>query len=98
VQGLDANREKATGWLAKNAIVVTALNPIIGYSQGAALVKEALKRNLAIRDVAVEKAAAGALKHRDQDRPVSVAEVEAALDDLRKLTEGGIAGGGGGGG
>jgi len=27
-----------------------------------------------------------------------VAEVEAALDDLRKLTEGGIAGGGGGGG
>jgi len=97
VQGLDANREKATGWLAKNAIVVTALNPIIGYTQGAALVKEALKRNLAIREVAVEKAAAGALKHRDQDRPVSVAEVEAALDDLRKLTEGGIAGGGGGG-
>ena len=98
VQGLEANREKAAGWLAKNAIVVTALNPIIGYTQGAALVKEALKRNLAIRDVAVEKAAAGALKHRDQDRPVSVAEVEAALDDLRKLTEGGIACGAGGGG
>ncbi len=98
VQGLDANREKATGWLAKNAIVVTALNPVIGYSQGAALVKEALKRNVAIREVAVEKAAAGALKHRDQDRPVSVAEVEDALNDLRKLTEGGIAGGGGGGG
>jgi aspartate ammonia-lyase len=97
VQGLDANREKATGWLAKNAIVVTALNPLIGYTQGAALVKEALKRNVAIRDVAVEKAAAGGLKHRDQDRPVSVAEIESALDDLRKLTEGGIAGGGGGG-
>jgi fumarate hydratase class II len=98
VQGVDANRAKATGWLAKNAIVVTALNPLIGYTQGAALVKEALKRNLAIRDVAVEKAAAGALKHRDQDRPVSVAEIESALDDLRKLTEGGIASGGGGGG
>ena len=96
VQGLDANREKASGWLAKNAIVVT-LNPVIGYTQGAALVKEALKRNLAIREVAVEKAAAGLLKHRDQERPVSVAEVESALDDLRKLTEGGIAGGGGGG-
>jgi fumarate hydratase class II len=98
VQGLGANREKATGWLAKNAIVVTALNPLIGYTQGAALVKEALKRNLAIRDVAVEKAGAGALKHRDQDRPVTVAEIEAALDDLRALTEGGIAGGGGAGG
>jgi fumarate hydratase class II len=98
VKGLTANREKAEGWLAKNAIVVTALNPVIGYSQGAALVKEALARNAAIRDVAVEKAGAGALKHRDENRPVTVEEIESALSDLRKLTEGGIAGGGAGGG
>src|SRR5512135_1073750 len=97
VAGLTANREKAEGWLAKNAIVVTALNPVIGYSQGAALVKEALARNAAIREVAVEKAKAGALKHRDEDRLVSVQEIESALSDLRRLTEGGIAGGGGGG-
>ncbi|HEX7433171.1 MAG TPA: aspartate ammonia-lyase [Anaerolineaceae bacterium] len=94
VHGLAANPEKATGWLAKNAIVVTALNPLIGYAQGAALVKEALKKNLAIREVALEQARAGTLKHRDQDRPVTPAEVESALADLRKLTEGGIAGGG----
>lgn len=93
VKGLTANREKAEGWLAKNAIVVTALNPVIGYAQGAALVKEALARNAAIREVAVEKARAGQLKHRDEDRPVSAEEIEAALSDLRKLTEGGIAGG-----
>ncbi len=98
VKGLTANREKAEGWLAKNAILVTALNPVIGYSQGAALVKEALARNAAIRDVAVEKARAGALKHRDENRPVTVEEIEDALSDLRKLTEGGIAGGGAGGG
>src|SRR5512136_990435 len=98
VAGLTANREKAEGWLAKNAIVVTALNPVIGYSQGAALVKEALARNSAIREVALEKARAGALKHRDEERPVTPGEIEAALSDLRKLTEGGIAGGGGGGG
>ncbi len=98
VKGLTANREKAEGWLAKNAIVVTALNPLIGYSQGAALVKEALSRNAAIREVAVEKARTGALKHRDENRPVTVEEIESALSDLRKLTEGGIAGGGGGGG
>lgn len=97
VQGVAANKEKASGWLAKNAIVVTALNPLIGYSQGAALVKEALKRNLAIREVALEKARLGALKHRDQDRPVAPEEIEAALADLRKLTEGGIAGGSSGG-
>ena len=97
VKGVTANREKAHGWLAKNAIVVTALNPVIGYSQGAALVKEALSRDMSIVDVAVEKARAGQLRHRDEERPVSEAEIQAALSDLRKLTEGGIVGGGVGG-
>jgi fumarate hydratase class II len=98
VSGLTANRQKAEGWLAKNAIVVTALNPLIGYAQGAALVKEALERDIAIRELAVAKAGAGALKHRDEDRPVTVAEIEAALNDLRRLTEGGIVAGGASGG
>ncbi len=97
IKGLTANREKAEGWLAKNAIVVTALNSVIGYAQGAALVKEALARNTAIREVAVEKARAGGLKHRDEDRPVTVEEIEVALSDLRRLTEGGIVGGSTGG-
>jgi len=97
VKGVTANREKAQGWLAKNAIVVTALNPVIGYSQGAVLVKEALERDRSIVEVAVEKARAGLLKHRDEDRPVSEAEIQAALSDLRRLTEGGIVGGGVGG-
>jgi fumarate hydratase, class II len=91
VRGLTANREKAEGWLAKNAIVVTALNPVIGYSQGASLVKEALKRDMAIRDLAIEKANAGLLKHRDNDHPVSAEEIEHALNDMRHLTESGIA-------
>jgi fumarate hydratase class II len=90
VRGVTANREKAEGWLAKNAIVVTALNPVIGYAQGAALVKEALAKNASILELAVEKAQAGALKHRDEDRPVTEAEIKSALSDLRKLTEGGI--------
>ncbi len=91
VVGLTANREKAEGWLARNAIVVTALNPVIGYSQGAALVKEALKKDMAIRDLAIEKARAGLLKHRDNDHPVSAEEIEHALNDMRRLTESGIA-------
>src|SRR6202142_695437 len=76
VNGLEANREKAEGWLSKNAIVVTALNPVIGYSQGAALVKEALARNTAIREIALEMLRAGKLKHRDEDRPVTIEEIE----------------------
>src|SRR5687768_14017799 len=91
VTGLTANREKAEGWLAKNAIVITALNPVIGYAQGAALVKEALKKDMAIRDLAIEKARAGLLKHRDNDHPVSAEEIERALNDMRRLTESGIA-------
>jgi fumarate hydratase class II len=94
VKGVTANREKAEGWLAKNAIVVTALNPVIGYSQGAALVKEALAKNASIKELALEKVRAGELKHRDEDRPVTVDEVESALSDLRRLTEGGIQGSG----
>ncbi len=97
VRELKANREKAEGWLARNAIVVTALNPVIGYLAGAALVKEALARNLTVGEVAVEKARAGALRHRDQDRLVTAEEIEAALSDMRGLTEGGIFGGSSGG-
>jgi fumarate hydratase, class II len=97
VKDLRANREKAEGWLEKNAIVATALNPIIGYKAGAALVKEALQRNVTIREVAVEKANRGELLRRDSNQPVSPEEILSALVDLRKLTEGGIAGVSGGG-
>lgn len=90
VVGLTANKEKAEGWLARNAIIVTALNPLIGYQSGAALVKEAVKDNRAITELAVEKANAGELKHVSEGRPVTAAEIQHALSDLRKLTDGGI--------
>ena len=70
----------------------TALNPLIGYSASASLVKEALKRNIAIREVALEKAAAGELKHIKQGRPVTAEEIDLALKDLLHLTYGGIVG------
>jgi len=92
VLGLKANREKAEGWLDKNAIVVTALNPLIGYAAGAALVKQALAKNISIRELALEQAKAGKLFHVAGDRPVSPSEIETALSDLGKLTQGGILG------
>jgi aspartate ammonia-lyase len=93
VGGLQANRLKAEGWLEKNAIVATALNPLIGYAAGARLVKEALATNRTVRQLAVEKAAAGELRRQDDDQLVTPADIELALNDMRKLTEGGIAGG-----
>ncbi len=85
VVGLNANPEKAYGWLARNAILVTALNPVIGYANGAAIAKEAMATHRTIKEVVVEK---GLLSAADADR----------LLDVRKMTEGGIQGSGGGGG
>ncbi|WP_110514859.1 aspartate ammonia-lyase [Herpetosiphon llansteffanensis] len=85
VLGIQANEEKATGWLAKNAILVTALNPTIGYLKGAEVAKEAMATNRTIREVVVEK---GYLSAEEAD----------SLLDVRAMTEGGIFGGGGAGG
>lgn len=85
VVGITANPEKATGWLAKNPILVTALNPEIGYLNGAAVAKEALASGRTIKEVVVEK---GLLPDDRVDE----------LLDVRAMTEGGIMGSGGGGG
>jgi fumarate hydratase class II len=77
VVGITANREKAEGWLAKNAILVTALNPVIGYLKGAEVAKEAIATNRTIKEVVVER---GYLSAEEADR----------LLDARRMTEGGI--------
>ena len=77
VVGVQANAEKAEGWLAKNAILVTALNPVIGYSKGAEVAKEAMAGNRTIKDVVVEK---GYLTEEEAGR----------ILDARRMTEGGI--------
>jgi fumarate hydratase class II len=95
VTGVVANREKAEGWLGKNVIIVTSLNPLIGYSQGAKIAKEAMKRDLSVRDVAAEMIERGELRHKDTGRAVEIAEIDAILGDLHSMTEGGLQGQGG---
>jgi fumarate hydratase class II len=92
VRGIEANAEQATAWLERNAIIVTALNPLIGYSAGAALVKQSLAEGKSVREVALRKASDGELRHIETGEPVAPAEVERALGDVRKLTDGGIVG------
>ncbi|MEW6651165.1 MAG: aspartate ammonia-lyase [Chloroflexota bacterium] len=98
VVGIKANPAKAESWLARNTIVVTALNPVIGYLAGAALVKEALSRDMTIQEIALEKVRQGALRHKDNAQPLSEADILAVFSDMRKFTEGGLFGSGGGGG
>jgi fumarate hydratase class II len=76
--------------LEKNAIVVTALNPLIGYRAGAELVKKAMAEKRSVREVAIESAQAGELNHVDSGEPVSAGDVEQAFSNLHRLTEGGI--------
>lgn len=85
VTGLTLNREQAHGWLARNPILVTALNPIIGYANGAAVAKKALAEGKSVRDVVLEMGL------------MDAEALETALDP-QAMTEGGIQAGGGGGG
>jgi fumarate hydratase class II len=77
VVGITVNREKAEGWLAKSTVLVTALNPVIGYLKAAEVAKEAMARNVPIRQVVLEK---GYLTEEQLDKVL----------DVRKMTEGGI--------
>jgi aspartate ammonia-lyase len=97
VKGIVAQREKAEGWLAKNAIVATALNPLIGYMTAGELVKAAMKRNMTIREVAAERIAQGDLKNKDNGTLITLADIDNVLGDIHKLTEGGLGGPAGGG-
>jgi aspartate ammonia-lyase len=90
VTGIQANPVRAASWLEFNTITATALNPLIGYAAGAALVKEAQERKLTIHDLAVEKAQMGLLFHRHNKGKVTVEEIETALSDLMRMTDGGI--------
>ncbi len=94
VVGIQANRPKAAAWLEKNAILVTALNPLIGYGTAAALAKEAMASDLSVRDLALQKARSGELHHHESGKVLGEAEVEAALKDIWHMTEGGILEGG----
>jgi fumarate hydratase class II len=55
VDGLEANAERCAELLAKSPISATALNPVLGYDRTAKLVKEALARNVSVRQLAVEQ-------------------------------------------
>jgi fumarate hydratase, class II len=79
VVGIIANEEKAHAWLARNPILVTALNSRIGYLNGAAVAKESLATGKTIKEVVVEK---GLLKPEEVDE----------LLDTYAMTEGGIMG------
>jgi fumarate hydratase class II len=85
VAGFTVKNEAMQELVDKNPIMVTVLNPIIGYEKGAAIAKKAYRENRRLKDVALE------------DTELSAEELDTLLD-AREMTEGGIKGSGGGGG
>jgi fumarate hydratase, class II len=81
IAGFGVNRERIQDALARNPILVTALNPIIGYEKGAAIAKKAYREGRPILDVAAEMT------------DLSRDELGRLLDP-KSLTEGGIKGAG----
>ncbi|MDQ4077063.1 MAG: class II fumarate hydratase [Chloroflexota bacterium] len=54
VEGFTVNRERMANLVDKNPILVTALNPVIGYDKGAKVAKTAYAEGRTLRDVAKE--------------------------------------------
>ena len=82
VAGFSVNRERLQDALARNPILVTALNPVIGYEKGAAIAKKAYREGRPIVEVAAEMTGLSPDKLQE-------------LMDPKALTEGGIKGAGG---
>jgi aspartate ammonia-lyase len=55
ISGIEANREICRGYVEKSIGLVTALVPVIGYEQSAAIAKEALKGGGSVYDLVLEK-------------------------------------------
>jgi fumarate hydratase class II len=85
IKGFSVNRQRLEEALERNPILVTALNPVIGYEKGAAIAKKAYAEGRPVREVA---AGMTELPREQLDR----------LLDPTELTRGGIKGGSSGGG
>lgn len=82
IAGLKVRKDNVADALERNPILVTALNPVIGYEKGAAIAKRAYAENRPVLEVALE------------DSGLTEEELRRLLDPLA-LTRGGVHGKGG---
>jgi fumarate hydratase class II len=77
IAGFTVNEAHIAGLVGRNPILVTALNPVIGYEKGAKIAKRAYAEGRSLKEVALE------------ETELSPDELDRILDP-RGLTEGGI--------
>ena len=79
VAGIEADPAQCEHWLERSPALVTALAPKIGYAEAAKLAKEAVAKNVTVRQLVIEK---GILKGKDLEEVL----------DLAAMTEIGVPG------
>jgi fumarate hydratase class II len=77
VAGFTVNRERIAGLVDQNPILVTALNPVVGYDKAAQIAKKAYAEGRSVKDVAAEMTK---LSRNELDR----------LLDPKSMTQGGV--------
>jgi len=77
VAGFTVNRERIAGLVDQNPILVTALNPVVGYDKAAQIAKKAYAEGRSVKDVAAEMTN---LSRKELDR----------LLDPKSMTQGGV--------
>lgn len=55
IDGIEVNREKLESYIEKSPVLVTLLNPYIGYLKAAEIYKESLKTNKSIKELVLSK-------------------------------------------
>jgi aspartate ammonia-lyase len=79
VEGIEADAAQCAYWLERSPAIVTALAPRLGYAEAARLAKEAVAKDVSVRQLVREK---GLLTEQEMDE----------ILDLRAMTELGVPG------
>jgi aspartate ammonia-lyase len=82
VEGIEADAAQCAHWLERSPALVTALAPKIGYAEAAKLAKEAVAKNVTVRQLVMEK---GILKGKDLEEVLNLmAMTEIGVPGQRK--------------
>lgn len=68
IEGIQANGDKLSSYVYKSPVLVTILNPYIGYIKASEIYKKALKSNRSVKDIVIEE---GLMRPEDVERVFS---------------------------
>jgi aspartate ammonia-lyase len=68
IDGIEANKERLESYIEKSPVLVTLLNPYLGYLRAAEIYKESLKTNKSIRELVLSK---GLMSKEELDKALS---------------------------